>query len=201
MRHTLYCIAEQNPLFAEERVNLPNALSLLRVFMVAPFLVAVIYRQFPLALVIFAVAGFTDFLDGYLARHLNQKTVLGTFLDPLGDRLLSTVAFISLGVQGLLPPWLAVTVVAKDLYVALGAGALYFSGNLVVAVPSLWGKLSTLLQIVAVGFALLAAFTAVSDVLLDTLFIVTGLVTAITCFHYIWCGIKVFSEKSNPSGE
>jgi cardiolipin synthase len=180
----------------EELMNLPNALSLLRVFLVAPFLVAVIYRQFPLALIIFAVAGFTDFLDGYLARHLNQKTVLGTFLDPLGDRLLSTVAFIALSVQGLLPPWLAVTVVAKDLYVALGAGALHFYGNLTVVVPSFWGKLSTLLQIVVVGFALLASFTTISSALLDTLFIVTGLTTAIACFHYIWCGVKIFSENS-----
>ena len=103
-------------------MNLPNALSLLRVFLVAPFLIAVIYRHFPIALALFVVAGVTDFLDGYLARHLKQKTVLGTFLDPLGDRLLSTVAFIALSVQGLLPAWLAVIVVAKDVYVALGSG-------------------------------------------------------------------------------
>ena len=189
------------PSILEERVNIPNSLSLLRVFMVAPFLVAVIYRQFPLALAIFVAAGITDFLDGYLARHLRQKTVLGTFLDPLGDRLLSTVAFISLSVQGLLPPWLAVTVVAKDLYVALGAGALHFSCNLAVAVPSFWGKLSTLLQIIAVGLALLAAFTTINAALLNTLFIVTGLVTAIACFHYIWSGVKVLSENNKQDGE
>lgn len=177
-------------------MNIPNALSLLRVFMVAPFLIAVIYRHFPIALGIFVVAGITDFLDGYLARHLKQKTVLGTFLDPLGDRLLSTVAFISLSVQGLLPPWLAVTVVAKDIYVALGAGALHYSGNLSVAVPSFWGKLSTLLQIIAVGVALLATLTPVNSVLLFTLFIITGLVTAVACFHYLWAGIKVFTEAT-----
>lgn len=177
-------------------MNIPNALSLLRVFMVAPFLIAVIYRHFPIALGIFVVAGITDFLDGYLARHLKQKTVLGTFLDPLGDRLLSTVAFISLSVQGLLPPWLAVTVVAKDIYVALGAGVLHYSGNLSVAVPSFWGKLSTLLQIIAVGVALLATLTAINAALLLTLFIITGLVTAVACFHYLWAGIKVFTEAT-----
>ena len=108
-------------------MNLPNLLSLLRIFMVAPFLIAVIYDRHGLALVIFVVAGFTDFLDGYLARRLQQKSVLGTFLDPLGDKLLGTVAFIALSVQGLLPAWLAVIVVAKDLYVALGAGILHFN--------------------------------------------------------------------------
>ncbi|MBE9486113.1 MAG: CDP-alcohol phosphatidyltransferase family protein [Chloroflexi bacterium] len=182
-------------------MNFPNALSLLRVFMVTPFLVAVIYRQFPLALVIFAAAGISDFLDGYLARRLGQESVLGTFLDPLGDKLLSTVAFISLCLQGLLPPWLAVTVVAKDLYIVLGAGVLHFSGNLSVAVPSFWGKLSTLLQIVAVGFALLSAFCTIGAVLLDWLFAVTGLVTAIAFFHYLWRGVQVFSENTRQNGQ
>lgn len=177
-------------------MNIPNALSLLRIFMVAPFLVAVIYRQFPLALVIFAFSGISDFLDGYLARRLGQKSVLGTFLDPLGDKLLTTVAFISLCIQGLLPPWLAVTVVAKDLYIVLGAGILHFSGNFSVAVPSLWGKLSTLLQIVAVCVALSSAFWTIGAVLLDWLYAVTGLITVIAFFHYIWCGVQVFSENT-----
>jgi cardiolipin synthase len=177
-------------------VNIPNALSLLRVFLVAPFLVAVIYEYFAVALAIFAVAGLTDFLDGYLARRLAQKSVLGTFLDPLGDRLLSTVAFISLSAQGLLPPWLAVTVVAKDLYVVLGAAILHFSGGLSVAVPSFWGKLSTLLQIVTIGFALLSAFRSIPSSMLSLLFVVTGLVTAIACFHYIWSGLQAFPKDS-----
>jgi cardiolipin synthase len=177
-------------------VNIPNALSLLRIFMVAPFLIAVIYRQFPLALIIFVVAGFTDFLDGYLARRFGQKSVLGTFLDPMGDKLLVAVAFVSLSIQGLLPAWLAVAVVAKDIYVALGAGVLHYSGNFSVAIPSFWGKLSTLLQIVAVGFVLLSTFWTIGAVLLNSLFAVTGLVTVIACCHYIWCGVQVFSENS-----
>lgn len=182
-------------------MNLPNALSLFRVVLVAPFLIAIIYRHFPLALVLFAIAGATDFLDGYLARQLRQKTVLGTFLDPLGDRLLSTVAFIALSVQGLLPAWLAVLVVAKDLYVAIGAGILYYSGNLNVVNPSLLGKLSTLLQILAVGFALLATFTTINSALLNALFITTGLLTVLACFHYIWSGVQLFIKKNDLEKE
>ena len=181
-------------------MNLPNALSLLRIFLVTPFLIAVIYRQFSLALIIFVVAGISDFLDGYLARRWGQQSLLGTFLDPLGDKLLTSVAFISLCIQGLLPPWLTVMVVAKDIYIAIGAGVLYFAKILDVAVPSLWGKLSTLLQIVAVGFALLSAFCAIDTGLLDGLFAITGLVTAITFFHYIWRGVQVFSANSNRNG-
>ena len=176
-------------------MNLPNLLSLLRIFMVAPFLIAVIYDRHGLALVIFVVAGFSDFLDGYLARRLQQKSVLGTFLDPLGDKLLSTVAFIALSVQGLLPGWLAVIVVAKDLYVALGAGILHYSGNLTVALPSFWGKFATLLQIVTVALVLLGTFVTLTSVLLEILFMVTALVTTIACVHYIYSGAKVFKES------
>ena len=176
-------------------MNVPNALSLLRIFLVAPFLVAVIYRQYPFALGLFVTAGVSDFLDGYLARRLDQKSVLGTYLDPLGDRLLSTVAFIALSLQGLVPPWLAVTVVAKDLYVALGAGILHFAGKRIVAEASQWGKLATLLQIVTIGFALLATFGLSHVLLLRALFLVTGLVTVIACVHYIWHGMQGFAAS------
>ena len=174
-------------------MNIPNALSLLRILLVAPFLIAIIYHHFPLALALFVAAGLSDALDGYLARHLAQKTVLGTFLDPLGDRLLTSVAFVALGIQGFLPPWLAVIVVAKDLYVALGAAVLHFSGNLPVAEPSFFGKLTTLLQLLTIGLALLSAFATVNTLLLEVLFFATGLVTTITCVHYILRGIKAFS--------
>ena len=176
-------------------MNLPNLLSLLRIFMVAPFLIAVIYHSYALALAIFVAAGITDGLDGYLARRLDQKSVLGTFLDPLGDKLLGTVAFIALSVQGLLPAWLAVIVVAKDLYVALGAGILHYSGNLTVALPSLWGKIATLLQIVTVALVLLGTFATVALALLQLLFAVTALVTTIACVHYIWSGTRVFKQS------
>lgn len=182
-------------------MNIPNILSLLRIFMVAPFLVAVIYRQFTIALVIFVISGISDFLDGYIARRLGETSVLGTFLDPLGDKLLTTVAFVSLCFQGLLPPWLTVTVVAKDIYIVIGAGILYFSGNFSVAVPSFWGKVSTFLQIISVCVALSSTFWSIDAELLDGLYAVTGLVTVIAFFHYIWCGVKVFSENTTGNGQ
>lgn len=174
-------------------MNLPNDLSFLRIFLVAPFLVAVIYRQFALALALFLVAGISDFLDGFLARRWRQTSALGAYLDPLGDRLLSTVAFIALAVQGLLPPWLAVTVVAKDLYVALGAAILYFTGHRFVAEASCWGKLATLLQFFTAGLALLAVLSPFAAPLLESFFLLTGLVTVVACLHYVRQGLQMFS--------
>lgn len=180
-------------------MNIPNTLSLLRVFLVAPFLIAILYRHYPLALTLFVVAGVSDFLDGYLARRLDQKSLLGTYLDPLGDKLLSTVAYVALAAQGLLPAWLAVLVVAKDLYTALGAGILHYAGQTLVADPSYWGKASTLLQIVTVGMVLLATFAPPGTALLTLLFAVTGLVTVIACVHYVWRGLAGFVEDADRS--
>ena len=180
-------------------MNLPNLLSLLRIFMVAPFLIAVIYGQHLLALIIFITAGITDFLDGYLARKLEQKSVLGTFLDPIGDKLLGAVASVALSAQGLLPAWLAVIVVAKDVYVALGAGILHYSGNLTVAVPSFWGKLTTALQIIAVALVLLGTIVIINKYLVEILFAVTGIVTTIACVHYIWYGTRSFAKSPDTS--
>lgn len=174
-------------------MSIPNALSLLRIFLVAPFLVAVIYRQFALALILCLVAGLSDFLDGFLARRWHQTSALGAYLDPLGDRLLTTVAFVVLAVQGLLPAWLAVTVVAKDLYVALGAAVLYFTGSRFLADASIWGKLATLLQFFTVGMALLASLTSLASTLMDILFLLTGLVTVVACLQYVRQGLQMFS--------
>ena len=175
-------------------MNLPNLLSLLRIFLITPFLILVLYKHYAPALFIFIVAGITDYLDGYLARRLKQKSVLGTFLDPLGDKLLGVVSFVTLSTQGLLPYWLAVIVVAKDVYIALGAGILHYSGNLSVALPSQWGKWATLLQILTIALVLLATMVPVYSTVLDLLFVLTAGVTSIACVHYIWSGTKTFSK-------
>jgi cardiolipin synthase len=179
-------------------MNLPNALSLMRIFLVAPFLTALIYHRYGLALALLAVAGGSDWLDGYLARRLDQRSALGALLDPVGDRLLTTTAFIALAAQGLIPAWLAVTVVAKDLYVGLGAGLLYFSGHRFVAAASLWGKGATLLQLLTGALALLAALTPLSAPALDLLYAATGLVTVIACLDYVRQGLRLF-EPSDRS--
>lgn len=174
-------------------MNIPNSLSLLRLFLVTPFLLAVIYDSYGLALLLFVLAGFSDFLDGYLARRLDQKSLLGTFLDPLGDKLLMTVAFVALAVKGALPAWLAVLVVAKDLYVALGSGVLHLAGNVRQFPPSIWGKLSTLLQVVAVALVLVAILQPALVPLLSPLFVGTAIVTIVAGVHYVWRGMQGFA--------
>ncbi len=167
----------------------------MRILLVAPFLLAVIYGNLVIALIMVVIAGGSDFLDGYLARRLGQKSVLGSFLDPLGDRLLSTVAYVSLAVQGVLPPWLAVIVVAKDVYVSIGAGFLYLTGHLPVIVASFWGKLTTVLQLVTICAALVAAVYSAGAGMLNVLYMVTAVVTVGTGLHYIWAGLLLYHRE------
>lgn len=171
-------------------MNVSNALTLFRIFLVPAFLIAVIYDRLTAALLLFVLAGLTDLLDGFLARRLRQQTVLGAFLDPLADKLLMTVSYISLAAEGMLPAWLAVIVVAKDLFVSLGVAILYFAGQSVAAVPTLWGKQTTFLQIVTVTVVLLLAIAGKQGLPLGLFYALTGLVTTFSGLHYILSGIR-----------
>lgn len=138
-------------------VNLPNALTLLRIFLV-PFLVVVLLTKFEgreiVALAIFLVATATDFFDGWLARRRGEITTLGALLDPIADKLLISAAFISLVEVGLVPAWMVVVVVAREFAVT-GLRSIA-SGQGVVISASAWGKAKMATQITAVSLLILS---------------------------------------------
>lgn len=137
--------------------NLPNALSLFRIFLV-PFLVVVLLTKFDgreiVALAIFLVATATDFLDGWLARRRGQITKLGTLLDPVADKLLISAAFISLVEIGLVPAWMVVVVVAREFAVT-GLRSIAVAEGVVIAATA-WGKAKMLTQITAISLLMLS---------------------------------------------
>ncbi len=102
-------------------INLPNALTLTRIFLV-PFLVVVLLTKFDgretVGLLIFLTAVATDFLDGWLARRRREITTLGTLLDPIADKLLISAAFISLVELGLAPAWMVVVIIGREFAVS-----------------------------------------------------------------------------------
>ncbi|WP_298036945.1 CDP-alcohol phosphatidyltransferase family protein [uncultured Desulfuromonas sp.] len=175
-------------------MNIPNALTLLRLLLVPGFLIAVIYGRLPAALTLFVVAAITDFLDGLLARILGQETLLGAYLDPVADKLLCITAFVSLAAVGVLPAWLAVLVVAKDLYAALGALIVLFCNRPLPEGPSPWGKLATGLELLTAGIALLAVVVGAGGAFLPPLFALTGAMTAVAGLHYVVGGVLFLSR-------
>lgn len=105
-------------------MTVPNLISVLRLVLVPVFTVLALRRSDLLALVVLMVAGFTDWLDGRLARVLNQQSRLGELLDPAADRLFIVVTLVVLAVRDVVPVWLVVVIVARDVLLALLLAAL-----------------------------------------------------------------------------
>jgi CDP-diacylglycerol---glycerol-3-phosphate 3-phosphatidyltransferase len=139
------------------KINLPNALTLLRIFLV-PFLVVVLLTKFEgretVGLLIFWTATATDFFDGWLARRRGEITTLGTLLDPIADKLLISAAFVSLVELGLAPAWMVVVILGREFAVS-GLRAIA-SGQGIVIGASGWGKAKMFSQIVAASLLILA---------------------------------------------
>jgi len=137
-------------------LNLPNFLTLIRILTIPIFLEFLAYHFYWEALVVFAIGGVTDFLDGFVARRMKQQTALGAYLDPVADKLLVITSFIMLGVIEGIPMWLAVFVVARDVLIVVGYGIIYMLVDERLEVrPSLIGKWSTTLQLLTLAVALL----------------------------------------------
>jgi CDP-diacylglycerol--glycerol-3-phosphate 3-phosphatidyltransferase len=139
-------------------MNLPNALTLTRIFLV-PLLVVVLLTQFEGRLIlgirkelvgaaIFALASLTDWLDGYLARRRHQVTALGQVMDPLADKLLISAALISLVQMGLAPAWIVAVIIGREFAVT-GLRSLAYSRGVVIAASPL-GKTKMVAQVVAI---------------------------------------------------
>ncbi len=142
------------------RLTLPNALTLLRILAIPFFAIAVWYGHHWQAFILFAAAGFTDMLDGFIARTFNQKSALGAALDPAADKLLMTTAFVLLawrtqGMTAPIPVWVAILAITRDFVISFYAFASVDRLTDSKFVPSLLGKLSTAMQLISVSLGLL----------------------------------------------
>jgi cardiolipin synthase len=129
---------------------LPNVITTIRILLVIPLSWALLEHNFGWALLLVFVAGASDALDGFLAKHYNWVSVLGSVLDPIADKLLLVVTFLSLGYLALVPAWLVVAVLGRDIIIVTGAVAYYVVIGRYEMAPSLVSKLNTLMQITLV---------------------------------------------------
>jgi len=138
-------------------MNLANKLTLIRIFLVPVFLVFISKSGIPygsfIATFIFILASITDKLDGYFARSRNQITNFGKFMDPLADKLLVTAALISLVELHIVPAWAAVAIIAREFAVSGLRSIAAAQGRIIAA--SWWGKIKTVIQIIAIILLLL----------------------------------------------
>src|SRR4030042_999547 len=129
-------------------MNIPNILTLLRIIMVPVIVILLIQESFLKALIVFVAAGLTDILDGFLARFLHQQTVLGSYLDPIADKALLVSSFVTLSVLHIIPGWLAVLVISRDLFILLGISVLSIMSISVEIRPAFVSKVTTPLTLI-----------------------------------------------------
>jgi cardiolipin synthase (CMP-forming) len=181
------------------KMNIPNFLSLLRIILVPLIVIFLIQGSYAKALIVFVVAGLTDALDGAVARLLNKQTKLGSFLDPLADKILLSTCFIALAIFGLIPSWLAVIVISRDFIILLGIATLSMMSVTYEIQPIFVSKVTTTLQIATVFFALLIKahnFNIVSYDLIMILYWLTASFTIISGLIYIIKGINFINRTA-----
>ena len=169
----------------------PNLLSALRIAIVPLFIIAVIEGRPGVAFILFTMAGLTDLLDGYIARHHDQQSVLGAYLDPAADKLLITAAFILLswpGVhQGLqIPIWVTVLVITRDVIIVTVALIVRLTVGLKKFPPTSISRWNTGFQIAAILIYLLTGLTREVDLLAKAVLATMVLLTAVSGLEYAY---------------
>ncbi len=183
-----------------------NQLTILRMIFIPCFVLLIIYGHPGSATTIFVLAAVTDALDGLLARVFKQKTVLGSYLDPMADKLLLTAAFVTLTIPSLplaahIPIWLTVTSISRDLLIALSALVIHLQTGHSKFPPSFLGKCATAMQLLTVGFCMLANFIDRSRVLLFLPSVyITLIFTVASGLHYFYRSVRIVEQYQKVEG-
>lgn len=178
---------------------LPNAISLLRIALIPPIVVLIARDEFGWALGLFLVAGMSDGIDGYLAKRFAWNSRLGAFLDPAGDKLLVASSYGTLAFLGLIPPWLAVVVICRDVVIVAGSILYHCLVRPLEGEPTRISKLNTALEFLLLVFVLSRAGYGWPEAITVTVLGAAVLVTVvISGFDYVstWIRDAVRKESS-----
>jgi cardiolipin synthase len=175
-------------------MNLPNLLSISRLFVTIFFILAIYHGRFKLALVLFALQGISDMLDGFLARVMGAKTSLGAFLDPLADKVMLVSSYAVLFILGIVPLWVLSVVLLRDLVVSSGFLYLYKTSCKLEVSPSLLGKITTFCQIGTIVYILWSEVRMYQD----QFFYATAILTILSGGQYVFRGFRILFSK-NPA--
>jgi len=180
-------------------------LTVFRMVLIPVFVTMLFYQRFIVALAVFVCAGLTDGLDGLLARRFDQRSQLGTVLDPIADKLMMVTAFIVLSMRSIFPPpvpshlpvpfWVTITVISRDVFIIVGAAAINIMTGFLGFRPSWLGKVNTTVQIVAIGAIMFAASVPYyTGYYLPTVYVTVFSLAVLSGLHYIFFASKLLNE-------
>lgn len=176
--------------------HIPNIITIMRLILLIPFMYTLLHEQYKSAFVIFFFAGFTDGLDGYLARRFSWQSKLGSLLDPLSDKLFVSCSYLTLGYLNQIPWWLIFTVLGRDVIIVGGVALYQYLCGKITFHSTMLSKTNTVLQgcvVFAAVFQL--GFMSLPYWLFQALIIVTTTTTALSCLHFIWLGSSMTYQK------
>ncbi len=192
--------------------TIPNLLSLLRMALVPIFIIAVRYGEPKKALLVFVVAGITDALDGFIARIYKQQSLLGTYLDPIADKLLLTSAWVVLAIPNFaqaapVPVWVTILVLSRDILIVIVALILYLTLDVRKFPPTVISKVTTVVQVTTVVVVLIAGiaakdlsrFAVALDFLADFFIYLTAAFTLASGLYYVYRASRLVGEKDRAA--
>lgn len=185
----------------QSSISIPNILTLLRILLTPLFVILLLGEHYNLALIIFILASLSDGLDGLIARCLNQRTAIGAYLDPLADKLLLVSAYIGLVVLDVIPDWVAVIVISRDVIISLGIAVFTMTGKNYEVRPSLISKFTTTAQILTVILALFDPDQSRLALIHLPILWATSAVTIISGLHYIYIGMGILQEPDSNNNQ
>jgi len=177
-------------------MNLPNKITIFRVFMIPLFVVLMMLQRIPgnefYALAVYAIACISDAVDGHIARKYNLITDFGKFMDPVADKLLVCSALICFVEQGLMPAWVALIIIARELVID-GFRLVAASKGIVIA-ASIWGKAKTVVQMIACFVLILNVDLLLFNILEQVLIYASLVLTVISLVDYIYKNRTVLTD-------
>ena len=178
----------------------PNLLTLLRLFIIPFLVINILDAHWKVAFALFMFAGISDGLDGLLARWLHQHTKLGLYLDPIADKLLLSTLFLVLTHVHAIPRYVTILVFSRDLGILLIATLLFATNTLRDFQPSIFGKVNTLVQIIAI-VGIMGSHVVTIPYLIQTdavLLRVIAILAPLSAAHYAWIVIRRISSPIDP---
>ncbi len=175
-------------------MTIPNLISILRLVLVPAVVLAMLQARWDWAFAGFAVAGISDGVDGFIARHFNQHSRLGAYMDPMADKLLLVSVFVVLGIAGELPLWLVVLAVSRDALIVFAVLLSSVMGQPVEMKPLVVSKLNTAVQLVLAALVLAElAFGVGMGMVRPALIILSGLLTVASAAAYLVAWLRHMS--------
>jgi len=154
------------------------------------------YSRYGYALFIFILGGITDILDGLAARLTNQTTDLGRILDPIADKFTLVTSFVLMSIYGIIPAWITIVVISRDLIVITGCLILYFLGHNPKIEPTIFGKASNAIQFILIGIALIVINIKNGFIIPMPLYMMAAFLSTVSGLQYIFRGMKIANTEN-----